>query len=44
MHLSHKFVDKIRETFPVDEVALVRSRTLPGGAVHEVLERFVLAG
>jgi 2'-5' RNA ligase len=31
-------------TFPVDEVALVRSRTLPGGAVHDVLERFVLAG
>jgi len=27
----------------VDEVVLVRSRTLPGGAVHDVLERFQLA-
>ena len=34
----------IHTTFPVDEVVLVRSRTLPAGAVHDVLERFVLTG
>ena len=34
----------VSTTFPVDEVALVRSWTLTGGAVHDVLERFVLAG
>ncbi|MGZ0184916.1 MAG: 2'-5' RNA ligase family protein [Acidimicrobiales bacterium] len=34
----------VSTTFPVDEVVLVRSRTLPGGAVHDVLERFPLTG
>ena len=34
----------VSATFRVDEVVLVRSRTLPGGAVHDVLERFQLAG
>ena len=33
----------VSATFRVDEVVLVRSRTLPGGAVHDVLERFQLA-
>ena len=34
----------VSATFRVDEVVLVRSRTLPGGAVHDVLERFPLTG
>jgi 2'-5' RNA ligase len=34
----------VSAAFSVEEVVLVRSRTLPGGAVHDVLERFPLAG
>jgi|TARA_B100001105_G_scaffold176810_1_gene142519 2'-5' RNA ligase len=34
----------VSATFSVAEVVLVRSRTLHGGAVHEVLDRFPLAG
>ena len=34
----------VSAAFSVEEVVLVRSRTLPGGAVYDVLERFSLAG
>jgi 2'-5' RNA ligase len=34
----------VSAAFSVEEVVLARSRTLPGGAVYEVLERFPLAG
>ena len=34
----------ISATFQVDEVLLVASQTRPGGAVHEIVARFPLAG